>query len=142
MAAAPAAPVAPAVQDVATQAAATEVKEQVAEIKERVARIESQVSYLTTQDMATKADIAEVKEQVARIESQFPHIDNGLQEQIGRIEGQLSYFATKADLVDLTARLERALRLQTYWLVGTLLAVGGLILRQSSCCRRGGRCLS
>ena len=33
----------------------------------------------------------------------------------------------KADISDLAARLERALRLQTYWLVGTLLAVGGLI---------------
>ena len=61
------------------------------------------------QDADMQADIAEVRERVARIEGQLPHL------------------ATKADLADATTRLERAVRRQTYWLVGTLIAVGGLI---------------
>ena len=70
----------------------------------------------TTQDVDMMADVAEVNEQITEV-----------RERIARIEGQLPHLATKADLADATTRLERAVRRQTYWLVGTLIAVGGLI---------------
>ncbi len=128
MAATPAAPVAPAPHDVDMQA-------DVAEIKERVAWLESQIPHLATK-VDLREEIGRLQEQIGRIESQFPHFATKadlreeigrLQEQIGRIESQFPHFATKADLADLGTRLERAMRLQTYWLVGTLIAVGGLI---------------
>ncbi len=70
----------------------------------------------TTQDVDMMADVAEVNEQITEV-----------RERVARIEGQLPHLATKADLADATTRLERAVRRQTYWLVGTLIAVGGLI---------------
>ena len=69
-----------------------------------------------TQDVDMMADVAEVNEQITEV-----------RERVARIEGQLPHLATKADLADATTRLERAVRRQTYWLVGTLIAVGGLI---------------
>lgn len=70
----------------------------------------------TTQDVDMMADVAEVNEQIGEV-----------RERVARIEGQLPHLATKADLADATTRLELAVRRQTYWLVGTLIAVGGLI---------------
>ena len=142
MAVTPAAPIAPATRDVDMMADVAEVNEQIGEVRERVARIEGQLSHLaTTTDL--RQQVAEVKEQIAQIKSQLPHLATKavLQEQIAevkdqaaeiraqvaQIEGQLPHLATKADLADATTRLERAVRRQTYWLVGTMIAVGGLI---------------
>ncbi len=135
MAVTPTAPVAPATRDVDMMADVAEVNEQIGEVRERVARIEGQLSHLaTTADL--RQQVAEVKEQIAQIKSQLPHLATkaDLQEQIGevkeqiaQIEGQLPHLATKADLADATTRLERAVRRQTYWLAGTMIAVSGLI---------------
>ena len=103
-------------------ATTADLRQQVAEVKEQIAQIKSQLPHL-----ATKADlqeqIGEVKDQVGEVKDQAAEI----KAQVARIEGQLPHLATKADLADATTRLERAVRRQTYWLAGTMIAVGGLV---------------
>lgn len=47
---------------------------------------------------------------------------------LGRIEGIIEHLATKADLKDVEAKIDRSIVVQTRWMIGTMLAVVTLLV--------------